>query len=43
MLPLFKRKTSITVKVLAVGTGQRSTLVGAAILMLCSCMPNRRN
>jgi len=42
LLPLFKKKTGITVKVVAQGTGRRSTPAGAAMPTWCSCTPNRR-
>jgi ABC-type tungstate transport system permease subunit len=42
LLPKFQEKTGITVKVVAQGTGQRSTPPGVAMPTLCSCMPRRR-
>ena len=42
LLPIFKAKTGIEVKVIAQGTGKRSTPRGAAMRMWCSFMPNRR-
>ena len=42
MLPIFKQKTGIDVKVVAQGTGRRSTPRGAAMPTWCSCTPSRR-
>ena len=44
LLPIFKQKTGITVKVLAEGTGKALDTArrGAAMPMWCSCTPHQR-
>src|ERR1700732_3023127 len=41
ILPLFKAKTGIDVKVVRKGQARRSTLDGAVTPTWCSCMPKR--
>ena len=42
ILPMFKAKTGIDVKVVAQGTGQALDTGGAAMPTSCSSTPNRR-
>ena len=42
LLPIFKQKTGINVRVLAQGTGQALDTARRGTPMWCSCMPNRR-
>ena len=42
LLPIFKAKTGIEVKVIAQGTGQALDTAGAVTPTWCLCMPKRR-